>query len=395
VVAEQDDVAADRIPQRVRIPGLNQLVAPRTRQHDDEEPVVVADRFVDPDLVDEGVRLDAFPQVLSDRVVHRGNRPARRHETPVFIQAESPDAEGPLDFRNRQAAVEEAQDGLLRAEVRVGRGPVEVRIDAQVPDVEPLERGGGAERLNVVVEDDPAMRLTGEAHLDIRWQRAEGQFTRLVDDPSPAVDVLDVDAMHPADQGRAKADDILHRMADPRFRGIEDLRIAMDRRHQGTDEHLGISETADEHARRRRAVQFEPVNHRRRLHHRILLYFSDFRNLEERYVLPQATTQKAIAFAAGIQRKHLSRYLDEMVRDGYLTETKAHIEGEKQRMLAYYLAPRGWERAMSIRERLSKVKVPVTVAGVTRDMTLEEIDHATSVHLTLSDIVREAMTVDK
>ncbi|TLZ94838.1 MAG: hypothetical protein E6J95_03305 [Methanobacteriota archaeon] len=128
---------------------------------------------------------------------------------------------------------------------------------------------------------------------------------------------------------------------------------------------------------------------------RILLYFSDFRNLEERYVLPQATTQKAIAFAAGIQRKHLSRYLDEMVRDGYLTETKAHIEGEKQRMLAYYLAPRGWERAMSIRERLSKVKVPVTVAGVTKDMTLEEIDHATSVHLTLSDIVREAMTVDK
>src|SRR5438093_465616 len=46
---------------------------------------------------------------------------------------------------------------------------------------------------------------------------------------------------------------------------------------------------------------------------RILLYFSDFRNMEERYVLPQALTQKAIAFAAGIQRKHLSRYLDEMV----------------------------------------------------------------------------------
>src|SRR5437764_1471810 len=74
---------------------------------------------------------------------------------------------------------------------------------------------------------------------------------------------------------------------------------------------------------------------------------------------------------------------------------KAPIEGESHRMLAYYLAARGWERAMSIRERLSKVKVPVTVAGVTRDMTLEEIDHATWVHLTLSDIVREAMTVDK
>src|SRR2546428_5214628 len=128
---------------------------------------------------------------------------------------------------------------------------------------------------------------------------------------------------------------------------------------------------------------------------RILLYFSDFRNMEERYVLPQALTQKAIAFAAGIQRKHLSRYLDEMVRDGFLTETKAHIEGEKQRMLAYYLAPRGWERAMGIKERLSKVRVPVKVAGTSKEMSLEEIDRATSVHLTLSDIVREAMNVDE
>jgi hypothetical protein len=128
---------------------------------------------------------------------------------------------------------------------------------------------------------------------------------------------------------------------------------------------------------------------------RILLYLADFRNLEDRYVLPQAVTQKAIAFTAGIQRKHLSRYLDEMVRDGLLVETKAHIEGEKQRMLAYYLAPRGWERAMAIKGRLSTLRIPVVVAGTTKDMSLEEIDRATSVHLTFSDIVREAMTVDR
>ena len=128
---------------------------------------------------------------------------------------------------------------------------------------------------------------------------------------------------------------------------------------------------------------------------RILLYFADFRNMEERYVLPQALTQKAIAFAAGIQRKHLSRYLDEMVRDGFLVETKVHIEGEKQRMFAYYLAPRGWERAMTIKQRLATIKVPVKVAGATREMTLEEIDRATSVHLTFSDIVREAMNVNE
>ena len=127
---------------------------------------------------------------------------------------------------------------------------------------------------------------------------------------------------------------------------------------------------------------------------RILLYLTDFRNMEERYVLPQALTQKAIAFAAGIQRKHLSRYLDEMVRAGYLVEAKGHVEGEKQRMLAYYLAPRGWERALGIKERLSTIHVPVRVKGVIKPMTLQEIDKATSAHLTFSDIVREAMSVE-
>src|SRR5439155_7760737 len=140
------------------------------------------------------------------------DRPAGRHEAPVYLHAESPDAEGPLDFRHGQAVVEEVEDGLLRAKVRVGRGPVEVRIDAEVPDVESPERGGGAEGLHVVVEDDPAVRLAGEAHLDVRGQRAEGQFPRLVHNPSSVVHVPDVDAMHSADQGRANADDILYRM---------------------------------------------------------------------------------------------------------------------------------------------------------------------------------------
>ena len=127
---------------------------------------------------------------------------------------------------------------------------------------------------------------------------------------------------------------------------------------------------------------------------RILLYLTDFRHMEERYVLPQALTQKAIAFAAGIQRKHLSRYLDEMVKAGYLVEAKAHVEGEKQRMLAYYLAPRGWERALAIKQRMSVLHVPVKVRGEIQQMTLDEIDKATSAHLTFADIVREAMNVD-
>jgi len=124
---------------------------------------------------------------------------------------------------------------------------------------------------------------------------------------------------------------------------------------------------------------------------RILLFMSDFRGMDERFELPIALTQKSIAFAAGIHRKHVSRYLDELVAEGSVTERKAHIEGMKQRMLAYYLAPRGWERAVRIREHLSTVRVPVRVEGEMREMSLAEIDKATSVRLTFSDIVREAM----
>lgn len=124
---------------------------------------------------------------------------------------------------------------------------------------------------------------------------------------------------------------------------------------------------------------------------RILLFLSEFKGMEDRFELPLALTQKSIAFAAGIHRKHVSRYLDELVADGSLSERKAHIEGMKQRMLAYYLGTKGWERAGRIREFLSSVRVPIRVEDQVREMTLDEIDKATSVRLTFSEIVREAM----
>lgn len=124
---------------------------------------------------------------------------------------------------------------------------------------------------------------------------------------------------------------------------------------------------------------------------RILLYLSDFKTMEDRFELPVALTQKSVAFAAGIHRKHVSRYLDELVAEGAIAERKAHIGGMKQRMLAYYLSPRGWERSKTIRDHLTHVRVPIVVEGTTKEMTLEEIDRATSVRLTFSDIVREAM----
>src|SRR5881296_1813503 len=58
-------------------------------------------------------------------------------------------------------------------------------------------------------------------------------------------------------------------MADPRFRGIEDLRIAMYRRHERADIDLRIPESADEDPRRRRSVHLHPVDHRGGLHHEV------------------------------------------------------------------------------------------------------------------------------
>src|SRR6266571_5619865 len=76
-------------------------------------------------------------------------------------------------------------------------------------------------------------------------------------------------AMHPSHELRPEVDDVLHRMADPRFGGIEDLRVTVDRRHERADIHFRIPESADEDARRRGSVHLDPVDHRGGLHHEV------------------------------------------------------------------------------------------------------------------------------
>src|SRR5439155_924519 len=53
VVAEHDDLAPEGIPQGVRVPGLDQLVAPRSGDHHDKESIIEADRFEDANLVNQ------------------------------------------------------------------------------------------------------------------------------------------------------------------------------------------------------------------------------------------------------------------------------------------------------------------------------------------------------
>ena len=124
---------------------------------------------------------------------------------------------------------------------------------------------------------------------------------------------------------------------------------------------------------------------------RILLYLSDYQNMDERYELPSDLIQQAIAFGTGIQRKHLSQYLKDLMTEGVISERKAHVQGMKQRMNGYYLTPNGYSKSIALRTRVSAVVVPVRISGETRKMKVSEIDDVTSVHITLCDIVREAI----
>jgi tellurite resistance protein len=124
---------------------------------------------------------------------------------------------------------------------------------------------------------------------------------------------------------------------------------------------------------------------------RILLYLSDFQNMEDRYELPSDVIQQSIAFGTGIQRKHLSQYLKDLMAEDVIVERKAHVQGMKQRMNGYYLTSSGHTRAMTLRDRIKAVVVPVRIAGDVRKMRVSEIDESTSVHITLCDIVREAI----
>lgn len=125
---------------------------------------------------------------------------------------------------------------------------------------------------------------------------------------------------------------------------------------------------------------------------RIMLYLSDFLHMEDRYELPADLIQETISYCTGIQRKHLSKYLDDLLKENLITERKAHVQGMRQRMNGYYLTPTGYSRATEIRDRVGSVMVDVRDDGRTLKMMVCEVDDMTTSRITYCDIVREAIT---
>ncbi len=124
---------------------------------------------------------------------------------------------------------------------------------------------------------------------------------------------------------------------------------------------------------------------------RTLLYLSDFKDLDDVYEAPPDVTQKEIAMGVRVQRKHISRYLKKLIGEGLVDEKVCHVQGAKQRMRCYALSWKGMRKAKDIRKYVGSKKVSVLIDGESKAMQVSGIDGATSVHLTLSDIVGEAI----
>ena len=128
---------------------------------------------------------------------------------------------------------------------------------------------------------------------------------------------------------------------------------------------------------------------------RILLYLSSYGGLDDVYEAESDITQKEIAINVKVQRKHISRYLKKLIEEGLVDEKTCHVKGAKQRMRCYALAGPGIIKAKDIKKYVGSQRIKVRINGDAKEMLVSEIDGATSVHLTLSDIVAEALDGDE
>ena len=111
---------------------------------------------------------------------------------------------------------------------------------------------------------------------------------------------------------------------------------------------------------------------------RILLYLSDFGDLDGVFEAPSDVTQREIAVNVRVQRKHISRYLKKLVEEGLANEKVCHVLGAKQRMKCYSLSWSGRKRAEDIRKHVGGKRVKVLVGKELKEMDVSEIDGATS-----------------
>ena len=209
--------------------------------------------------------------LLSEDVVDRGDRPARRHENAVSPAAERPGAERALDPARR---------GPLG---RTARSPRSWRARRCRPPSRssPWSTFRTSRRSRSIGAEGPYGGLDSESARCPRGGRRNcasastdaaerARVWRLSRNRSGRSASWTANTVRPADEHGPEPDDLGDRAADPVFGSVVQQRVAVQGGDEGTDRDLRIPVPAHEDPRWRRAVEVGRPDHRHRLRERLV-----------------------------------------------------------------------------------------------------------------------------
>jgi len=89
------------------------------------------------------------------------------------------------------------------------------------------------------------------------------------------------------------------------------------------------------------------------VHKQILLYLADFVKYKEAFEVDNAITQQGIATAIGIRIEQVSRAVNTLIDDGYLSVRTAYIQGINRKKKAFFTTDKGLKQAYDIKNWLN------------------------------------------
>ncbi len=85
---------------------------------------------------------------------------------------------------------------------------------------------------------------------------------------------------------------------------------------------------------------------------KVLVQLGEYRTDPDDLPLPFEVTQKGLSDHLGLRRSHVAMALQDLVKEGFVTVHKSHVEGGQRRLNVYLLTEAGARRARETRDRL-------------------------------------------
>lgn len=124
---------------------------------------------------------------------------------------------------------------------------------------------------------------------------------------------------------------------------------------------------------------------------RILLYLLDVGKAVETLEAPSELTQEGVAEGAWVDLRHLTQYVQPLVKEGLVRERRAHVRGIRQRRKVYDLTDAGKMTAVRLRERVKAEVVRVRGEEGVREMPVAKVLEDAHGKASLLDVVRQAV----